>query len=82
LYREDAIRHLNGYQCDICRKRFGKKYGLKRHKKDKIKKCTADTADTIPKVSQELVDLLVKLESANGYEEIEEIMTRWKPHCG
>jgi len=79
LYREDSVRHINGYQCDICGKRFGKRYGLNRHNNENKKQCTVGT---IPKVSRGIAGLLLALEKVKGYEGIKEIMIQCKPHCG
>ncbi|KAF8417867.1 hypothetical protein EV426DRAFT_706611 [Tirmania nivea] len=73
--KEDSIRHMNAYQCMECGKRFGKKYGLTRHGKEN--RCK--TRSFIP-VSPELAALVVMVEEASGYKNIEAIMTQFKLH--
>jgi len=74
--REDALRHLNAYQCTNCGKRFRKKYGLTRHGKSPCDK------SLFTPVSPELARGLQDLEAAKGYMEIQAIAKRYAPYRG
>ncbi|KAF8436698.1 hypothetical protein BGX38DRAFT_1214043 [Terfezia claveryi] len=76
--KEDALRHINGYQCLTCGGRFGKPYGLNRHHRNKTK-CTKRNYEL---VHPELLRWLGKLEKAKGYIPIKIAINQCKPYCG
>ncbi|KAF8416245.1 hypothetical protein BGX38DRAFT_1284170 [Terfezia claveryi] len=76
--KEDALRHINSYQCERCGKRFGKKYRLDRHRLLKRKRLCI--AGEFAEVSPELKALLIQLEKASGYQEIKAIMDQCRSH--
>ena len=63
--REDALRHLRGFQCCHCGKRFGKLYALKKHMK-LTKRCVRMSTNTIKdrQNSPGLAEAIVKLQHA------------------
>ncbi|RPB24679.1 hypothetical protein L211DRAFT_142271 [Terfezia boudieri ATCC MYA-4762] len=63
--KEDALRHLNGFQCKICGKRFGKRYGKKRHSEGRISPCTPlEGGNNQGWLSPEFEAAIVELEKA------------------
>ncbi|KAF8417841.1 hypothetical protein EV426DRAFT_352449 [Tirmania nivea] len=74
--KEDALRHINGFQCPTCGKRFGKRYGLQRH--CKLTKCTKGEFD---EVHCELKRWMDKLEAAKGYDEVKFAIDQCKKYC-
>ena len=68
-HREDALRHLNPFQCKKCGQRFGKRYGLSRHGKDKIP-CMQRPVKQGVWISQELEAAVEALEKAKGYDKV------------
>ena len=70
-HREDALRHLNPFQCKKCGQRFGKRYGLGRHSKGKTP-CMQRPVKKGARVqiSQELEGAVIALEEAKGYDEV------------
>ncbi|RPB18349.1 hypothetical protein L211DRAFT_854207 [Terfezia boudieri ATCC MYA-4762] len=75
--KEDALRHINGYQCLTCGARFGKPYGLKRHHLNKTK-CTKRDCEL---VHPALLLWMRKLEKAQGYSLIKSAINHCKPYC-
>ena len=68
--KDDLIRHLNPFQCERCLRRFGKKYGLDRHR-EKTKRCRKGkkTEDRVP-ITQAYKQALQKIQDAKKYEKI------------
>ena len=63
--REDALRHLRGFQCCHCGKRFGKLYALKRHyHKTQSKRMSKNSF----KLSPGLAEAIVKLQQTKKSE--------------
>jgi len=69
--REDALRHLNPYQCEVCSKRFRKCFTKKCHKR-KRNPCVPPVGDRNSKpdfwVSPKLQRAVSELEKAKGYD--------------
>jgi len=71
-YREDALRHFNPYQCEICGRRFGKPFTKQRHQQNK-KSCVPvairENENTKPAlwVSLEFQRAVSELEKAKGH---------------
>ncbi|KAF8417866.1 hypothetical protein EV426DRAFT_645651 [Tirmania nivea] len=74
--KEDALRHINGFQCPNCGKRFGKRYGLQRHCKPT--KCTKREFD---EVHCELKRWMEELEGAKGYKKVKIAIDQCKKYC-
>jgi len=83
--REDALRHLNPYQCKVCGKRFGKRFAKKRHKR-KGNPCLQVEGDRNSKpafwVSPELQRAVSELEKAKGYGTVIAAIHKCKHICG
>ena len=83
--REDALRHLNPYQCKICGKRFGKRFAKTRHER-KRNPCVPVEGDRISKpafwVSLELRRAVSELEKAKGYVNVTAAIHKCKHICG
>ena len=79
--REDALRHLDPYQCKICGKRFGKRFAKKRHKR-KRNPCVPAEGNGNSKpglwVSPELRRAVSELERAKGYDMVIAAIDRCK----
>jgi len=84
-YREDALRHLNPYQCEICGKRFGKCFTKKRHNRES-NPCVPPVGDRNSKpnfwVSPELQRAVSELEKAKGYDAVIAAINKCKRICG
>ena len=68
-HREDALRHLNPFQCKKCGQRFGKRYTLDRHGKVKTP-CMQRPVKKGVWISQELEVAVEALEKAKGYDQV------------
>jgi len=71
-YREDALRHFNPYQCEICGRRFGKLFTKERHKQNKnpcVPVAIGENENSNPAlwVSFEFQRAVSELEKAKGY---------------
>ena len=79
--REDALRHLDPYQCKICGKRFGKRFAKKRHKSNRNPCVPAEeNGNSKPGlwVSPELRRAVSELERAKGYDMVIAAIDRCK----
>ncbi|KAF8426225.1 hypothetical protein EV426DRAFT_19542 [Tirmania nivea] len=80
--KEDALRHLNPFQCDICGKRFGKRYGKGRHKEKKKVKCVpAGNDKRVVWVGRKLEEAILDLEKAKGYLKVIAAINKCKELC-
>ena len=77
--REDALRHLNPYQCNVCGKRFGKRFAKKRHERKK-NPCVVD-GNNEP-LSSEFQRAVHELEEAKGYDMVIAAIDKCKNICG
>ena len=77
--REDALRYLNPYHCNICGKRFGKRFGKERHEKKK-NPCVPD--GNYKPVSSGLQKAVSELEIAKGYKKVIAAIDKCKNICG
>ncbi|KAF8426212.1 hypothetical protein EV426DRAFT_18872 [Tirmania nivea] len=82
--KEDALRHLNPYQCKICGKRFGKRFAKKRHKR-KGNPCVLVEGDRNSKpvfwISLELRQAVSELERAKRYGPVIAAIQKCKSIC-
>ncbi|KAF8455743.1 hypothetical protein BGX38DRAFT_1166614, partial [Terfezia claveryi] len=65
--KEDALRHLNAFQCEKCGKRFGKRYGKKRHSEKKQTLCTPPEGgnnQAVTWITPDFAAAIVELEDA------------------
>ena len=69
-HREDALRHLNPFQCKKCGKRFGKRYLLDRHSKGRKTPCIQRPVKEGVSINQELEAAVEALENAKGYDKV------------
>ena len=77
--REDALRHLRGFQCSQCGKKFGKLYALKRHE-EHTRRCGINSKKH-EHITPELAQAIQKLQNAKKeelYGAIDECLTYGK----
>ena len=79
------MRHLNPFQCEICGKRFGKRYGKGRHIWDRKSQCMpveeSGSDKVVVWVSQELEAAVKDLEEAKGYVSVTAAIDKCKQLC-
>ncbi|KAF8455726.1 hypothetical protein BGX38DRAFT_144362 [Terfezia claveryi] len=83
--KEDALRHLNAFQCEKCGKRFGKRYGKERHSEKKQIPCTPPEGgnnQAVTWITPDFAAAIVELEDAKKEAKVMAAIAKCIQLCG